>query len=210
MPVPVVADVGSGLLDNTAPWLQGFLDHIPSWIQNEPAVRQAITDGADLVTFSGDKLLGGPQCGIIAGRADLVDACAAHPLMRALRPGSHTLLALQSILLSYCTRSVCTEIPFWTMVSAPDAELRVRAEAIVQESGIGSVVATESLIGAGSAPGSTISSFGIAIVGDHRAALRRHAIPVIARTLDKTTFIDVRSVSPADDHIVTAALASLR
>jgi L-seryl-tRNA(Ser) seleniumtransferase len=210
LPVPVVADVGSGLLDNTAPWLQGFLDHIPSWIQNEPAVRQAITDGADLVTFSGDKLLGGPQCGIIAGRADLVDACAAHPLMRALRPGSHTLLALQSILLSYCTRSVCTEIPFWTMVSASDAELHARADAIVLSSGVGSVVATESLIGAGSAPGSTISSFGIAIVGDHRAALRRHSIPVIARTLDKTTFIDVRSVSPADDHIVTAALASLR
>ena len=210
LPVPVVADVGSGLLDNTAPWLQGFLDRIPSWIQNEPAVRQAITDGADLVTFSGDKLLGGPQCGIIAGRADLVDACASHPLMRALRPGSHTLLSLQSILLSYCTRSVCTEIPFWTMVSASNEELRVRAEAIVHTSGIGSVVETDSLIGAGSAPGSTISSFGIAIVGDHRAVLRSHSIPVIARTLDKTTFIDVRSVSPADDHIVIAALASLR
>jgi len=105
---------------------------------------------------------------------------------------------------------VCTEIPFWTMVSASNEELRVRAEAIVHTSGIGSVVETDSLIGAGSAPGSTISSFGIAIVGDHRAALRSHSIPVIARTLDKTTFIDVRSVSPADDHIVIAALASLR
>ena len=208
--VPVVADVGSGLLDNTAPWLQGYTDNIPSWIQNEPAVRQAITDGADLVTFSGDKLLGGPQCGIIAGRADLIEVLAAHPLMRALRPGSHTLLALQSVLLSYSTRTVCADIPFWAMVSAPNTELRMRAEAIVQASGIGSVVETESLIGAGSAPGSTISSFGVAIPGDHRAALRSYVTPVIARTLDKTTFIDVRSVAPADDRVLIDALSLLR
>ena len=208
--VPVVADVGSGLLDNTAPWLQGFTNNIPSWIQNEPAVRQAITDGADLVTFSGDKLLGGPQCGIIAGRADLIDVLASHPLMRALRPGSHTLLALQSVLLSYCTRSVCTDVPFWTMVSASTDALRARAEAIVEASKVGSVVATESLIGAGSAPGSTISSFGITVAGDHRTALRNHDTPVIARTLDKTTFIDLRSVAPADDRVLIAALSLLR
>jgi len=208
--VPVVADIGSGLLDNTAPWLHGFTDHVPSWITGEPAARQALTDGADLVTFSGDKLLGGPQCGIIAGRADLIDACASHPLMRALRPGSHTLTLLQSALLSYSARTACTDIPFWQMVSMSSADLEARATAIVAAAEIGTVMQVDSLVGAGSAPGSTIASFGVALNGDYRAALRHHSIPVIARTFDKVTYLDMRSVSPADDHIVVAALASLR
>lgn len=208
--VPVVADIGSGLLDNTAPWLIGQHMSTPSWISQEPAARQALDDGADLVTFSGDKLLGGPQCGIIAGRADLVDACASHPLMRALRPGSHTLQSLQSVLLSYSARTACTDIPFWTMVSTPVADIEQRAHAIVSASHIGTAVSLDSLIGAGAAPGATVPSFGIAIPGDCRAALRSHKIPVIARTFDKVTYLDVRSVSPADDHIVVSALSALR
>ncbi|MEI6200287.1 MAG: L-seryl-tRNA(Sec) selenium transferase [Actinomycetota bacterium] len=208
--VPVVADIGSGLLDNTAPWLHGFTDNVPSWITGEPAARQALADGADLVTFSGDKLLGGPQCGIIAGRADLIDACASHPLMRALRPGGHTLTLLQSALLSYSARTACTDIPFWQMVSMSSADLEARATSIVAKAEIGTVVHVDSLVGAGSAPGSTIASFGIALKGDYREALRHHSIPVIARTFDKVTYLDMRSVSPADDHIVVAALTSLR
>ena len=82
--LPVVADIGSGLLDANVPWLTG---PPPAWLAGEPAAVQTLADGAALVTFSGDKLLGGPQAGIIAGRADLVAACAAHPLARALRPG---------------------------------------------------------------------------------------------------------------------------
>lgn len=208
--VPVVADIGSGLLDNSAPWLHGFTDHVPSWITGEPAARQALTDGADLVTFSGDKLLGGPQCGIIAGRADLIDACASHPLMRALRPGGHTLTLLQSALLSYSARTACTDIPFWQMVSMSSADLEARATAIVAAAEMGTVVQVDSLVGAGSAPGSTIASFGIALNGDYRDALRHHSIPVVARTFDKVTYLDLRSVSPADDHIVVTALTSLR
>ena len=208
--VPVVADIGSGLLDNTAPWLHGFTDHVPSWITGEPAARQALADGADLVTFSGDKLLGGPQCGIIAGRADLIDACASHPLMRALRPGGHTLTLLQSALLSYSARTACTDIPFWQMVSMSSADLEARATAIVAAAEMGTVVQVDSLVGAGSAPGSTIASFGIALNGDYRDALRHHSIPVVARTFDKVTYLDLRSVSPADDHIVVTALTSLR
>ena len=82
--VPVVADIGSGLIDATCPWLSG---PPPAWLAGEPAARQTIADGASLVTFSGDKLLGGPQSGIIAGRADLVERCQRHPLARAVRPG---------------------------------------------------------------------------------------------------------------------------
>jgi hypothetical protein len=96
------------------------------------------------------------------------------------------------------------------MVSTTQANLEARAAAIVSKAGIGSVVQLDSLIGAGSAPGSTIASFGIALNGDHREVLRHHGIPVIARTFDKVTYLDMRSVSPADDHIVVAALASLR
>ena len=208
--VPVVADIGSGLLDNTAPWLQGYLEDIPSWIAHEPAARQAIADGADLITFSGDKLLGGPQCGVIAGRADLVTQCAAHPLMRALRPGGHTLLALQNVLLSYSARTVCTQIPFWSMATTPISSLVTRAERIIASTGVGDSVALDSLIGAGSAPGSTIASHGISLAGDQRAKLRHHATPVIARTVANTTHIDLRSVHPDDDTIIIDAVNSLK
>ena len=208
--VPVVSDIGSGLLDNTAPWLHGHTPSVPSWLVNEPAAKQALADGASLVTFSGDKLLGGPQCGIIAGRADLVAACAAHPLMRALRPGSHTMLLLQQVLLSYAARTVCTDVPFWKMVATSSSELRSRAENIVSSTGIGRVVELDSLIGAGSAPGSTIASVGVSIPGDVRANLRSHSIPVIARTLDNNTYIDMRSISPDDDHIVVQAISHLK
>ena len=207
--VPVIADIGSGLLDNTCPWLHGYSDQIPSWLTDEPAARQAISDGAALVMFSGDKLLGGPQCGIIAGRADLVQTCASHPLMRALRPGGHTLLMLQSVLLSYCARTVCIDVPFWQMVVTPMSSLESRATEIIRQSGTGSVVALESLIGAGSAPGSTVPSVGIALTGDHRAALRAHDIAVITRTVNNTTYLDLRSVAPQDDAIVVAALTTL-
>jgi len=210
LPVPVVADIGSGLLDNTAPWLHGHTPTIPTWLVNEPAAKQALADGAALVTFSGDKLLGGPQCGIIAGRADLVAACATHPLMRALRPGSHTMVLLQQVLLSYASRTVCTDVPFWNMVATPLSELRTRAENIIATTSIGSVVEVDSLVGAGSAPGSTITSIGIAIPGDQRALLRSQTTPVIARTLGNTTYIDMRSIAPADDHVVVDAMSRLR
>jgi seryl-tRNA(Sec) selenium transferase len=130
--------------------------------------------------------------------------------MRALRPGAHTLSALQSVLLSYSARTACSDIPFWKMVSTPLAELKHRATSIISAAGNGSVVTVDSLVGAGSAPGSTIASFGIALNGDYRDALRRHSMPVIARTFDKVTYLDMRSIAAADDHIIVSALTSLR
>src|SRR6185503_537322 len=94
---PVVVDAGSGLLDESTPWL----DERPAWLGDEPGVRQCLDAGAALVTFSGDKLLGGPQAGIIVGRADLVALLARHPLARALRPDKITLAGLEQIALSY-------------------------------------------------------------------------------------------------------------
>src|SRR5690606_5920535 len=120
-------------------------------------------------TFSGDKLLGGPQAGIIAGRAELVERCARHPLARALRCGGLVLTALQDVALAYLARTVTTDVPFWRMVDRPVATLRARAERIVAAAGCGTVVDTDALPGAGSAPGVTLPSVGIVLDGDRLA-----------------------------------------
>lgn len=207
--VPVVADIGSGLIDANCPWLHGAP---PAWLANEPAALQTIADGASLVTFSGDKLLGGPQAGIIAGRADLVARCARHPLARALRPGGLVLSALQETALTYLDRRAATDIPFWRMVSVPVADLRTRAEAVVAavEPSHPSAVAVpmDALPGAGSAPGVTMPSYGVETTGDLLAGLRRHDPPVIARTRDGRTTLDLRSVAPDDDGIIVDAMRS--
>ena len=101
----------------------------PPWLVGEPAARQTLAAGAALVTFSGDKLLGGPQAGVIAGRADLVAACAAHPLARALRPGGLVLGALQDVALAYLRRDGHA-VPFWRMATTPADELRRRASVV--------------------------------------------------------------------------------
>ncbi|MFW2333729.1 L-seryl-tRNA(Sec) selenium transferase [Ilumatobacter sp.] len=203
---PVVADIGSGLLDSTVPWLKG---PPPAWLAGEPAAVQVLADGADLVTFSGDKLLGGPQAGIIAGRADLVEQCARHPLARALRCGGLVLAALQDVALAYLDKRAATDIAFWRMVDQPVDALRARAELIVTDAGTGSVIDTLALPGAGSAPGVTMPSIGVAIDGDRLTGLRGHTTPVIARTRDGRTVLDLRSVDPGDDAIVADALRAL-
>lgn len=208
--VPVVVDIGSGLLDATVPWLPGAP---PAWLAGEPAAVQTLADGADLVTFSADKLLGGPQAGIIAGDAELVARCAAHPLARAVRPGGLVLGALQELALAYLRRDVAEHVAFWRLVAVPVAELERRARTIAAAAGTvadaaGAVpMPTEALPGAGSAPGVTMPSFGLAIDGDHLAALRAHDPPVIARVRDGRTVLDLRTVEPADDAAVIAALA---
>lgn len=206
LPVPVVADIGSGLVDATCPWLPG---PPPAWLAGEPGARQTIEAGAALVTFSGDKLLGGPQAGVIAGRADLVAACARHPLARALRPGAHVLLALQDLALAYLGGRVTEAVPFWRMVAATEADLRRRADAIVAAVGHGEVVVTEAVPGAGSAPGATMPSVAVRLPGDHLAALRAATPPVVGRVRDGATLLDLRSVDPGDDAHLIAALRSL-
>jgi L-seryl-tRNA(Ser) seleniumtransferase len=200
---PVVADLGSGLVDASCPWWPG--PHPPAWLANEPAAAQTLAAGAAIVTFSGDKLLGGPQAGIIAGRRDLVARCARHPLARALRPGGLVLTALQDLALAYLRRDVVATVPFWRMAATPVADLEERAEKIAASTGA-TAVATEALAGAGSAPGTTIPSAGIKIDGDHLATLREHDPPVIARTRDGVTVLDLRAVDVSDDAVVVEAL----
>ena len=198
--VPVVADLGSGLIDDACSWLQ---EGRPSWLGEEPAVKQTLESGADLVTFSCDKLFGGPQAGVIVGRSDLVEACANHPLMRAFRPGALVLNALQQTALAYLRRDG-DSIPFWRMAQTPVTELLSRADAM----SIGRTVHTMAMTGGGSLPGEQIPSAGVEIDGDISRRLRDANTPVIARVHDQTTVIDLRTVDPGDDSLVVAAVAS--
>ena len=197
----LVADIGSGLLDAACPWLdQGP----PDWLADEPAARQTLEAGAALVTFSGDKLLGGPQAGIIAGRAELVARCGRHPLARALRPGGLVLGALQELALTYLHRDG-DAIPFWRMAMLPVEGLRQRARAI----GHGQLVDLVSTPGGGTLPGSEIPSAGLALDGDRRDSLRAAQPPIITRVQDDQTLLDFRTVAPDDDAHVAEVLSSL-
>jgi L-seryl-tRNA(Ser) seleniumtransferase len=198
---PVAVDLGSGLLDAACPWLD---DGPPPWLRDEPGVRQTLEAGAGLVLFSGDKLLGGPQAGVIAGRTDLVAACARHPLARALRPGGLVLAALQDTALAYLARRG-GDIPFWRLATRSVADLRTRAEAL----GVGPVVDTLAVTGGGTLPGTEIPSVGIALDGDVRAALRAAPVPVIARIVENRTLLDLRTVEPEQDTLVAAAVTAI-
>ena len=198
---PVVADIGSGLLDAACPWLA---EGPPPWLGGEPAARQTLEAGADLVTFSGDKLLGGPQAGVVAGRADLVAACAAHPLARALRPGSLVLHALQDLALAYLRRAG-DAIPFWRMATLAIDDLRSRAAAIAPDL----VVDTMAVPGGGTLPGVEIPSVGLRLDGDRTADLRAGTPPVIARVADQAPLLDLRTVHPDDDAVLGSALDRL-
>ena len=202
--VPLVDDIGSGLLDAACPWLK---DGPPSWLANEPAARQTLAAGADVITFSGDKLLGGPQAGIIAGKADLVDRCIKHPLARALRPGGLVLASLQELALTYLRREG-DAIPFWRMASISPKDLRARAEAW----GVGEVVDMDSMPGGGTMPSVTIPSVGIVIDGDHADALRAMTNgrpPIVTRVADGRTHLDLRTIDPAHDELVAEAVRQL-
>lgn len=206
--VPVVADIGSGLLDAACPWLDG---PPPAWLNDEPAAKQTLAAGADLVVFSGDKLLGGPQSGIIAGDAELVNRCAAHPLARAVRPGGLVLAALQETAIAYLRRDG-DAIPFWRMAATPVAELTARAAAIVD--GCASmldirITDTEAVPGGGTLPTVTMPSVGVQLAGDHLHPLRARDLPVIGRVIDGNTVLDLRSVAPDRDADLIEAIRSL-
>ncbi len=202
--VAVLADIGSGLLDTTCPWLAG---PPPSWLADEPAARQTLDAGADLVMFSGDKLFGGPQAGIIAGSRELVGACAKHPLARALRPGGLVLGALQETTLAYLERRG-DDIPFWRMATADLDGLRARADGIAEAVPTATVGPTEAVPGGGTLPTVSMPSVGLRLAGDHTEALRERDRPIVARVEDDSTVLDLRTVDPADDGELVDALGA--
>lgn len=202
--LPVVVDAGSGLLDETTPWL----GHRPSWLRDELGVRQCVDEGAALVTFSGDKLLGGPQAGVIVGRRDLVERCKAHPLARAVRADKLTLAGMQQIAFAYLDGSAAS-LPLWRLAAAPLDVLRARAEAIASRVPGAKAVDTEAVAGGGALPGLTIPSCGVAVEtalppATIASALRRAR--VVARIEDDRVVCDLRSVEAADDDRLAEAL----
>jgi L-seryl-tRNA(Ser) seleniumtransferase len=209
-----VYDVGSGLL------------HAPegaSWARREPLVADALTDGADLVTFSCDKLLGGPQAGVIAGRSELIAALSTHPLLRALRVDKMTLAALEATLAAYAEDDAGS-LPLWQMGLARVEDLDARAvwlaakinDAFGQEGVKAEVVTAGAVSGGGSLPGGELPSRAVAITDSERSTaelergLRHASTPVIARIEDDRLLLDLRTVPPgADDQLIQLLAAAL-
>jgi len=199
--VPLAYDVGSGLLGRD--------------LADEPAVGRALDDGADLVCFSGDKLLGGPQAGIIVGRKRLVDPLRSHPLLRAIRPDKMQLAALGATVSSYLSGDAAA-LPVWQMIDAEPAALRRRARKLAKAAiALGyeaEITDGESVVGGGSLPGQTIPTPLVLIRDPDRsakavaAALRDAPEPVVVRVERGAVAIDLRTVAPSDDHAVLGAL----
>jgi L-seryl-tRNA(Ser) seleniumtransferase len=205
--VPLIFDVGSGLIDAGAPWLGRTL---PAWLAGEPGVRQALDAGADLVTFSGDKLVGGPQAGIVVGSGELIERLREHPLARALRVDSMTDAALAATLEALAGDDP-TEIPLWRMATLSATDLRSRVDGLAVRLG-GSVVDGESVIGAGSFPGVGIPSPQITLEGEDHLYVRLLGTerPILTRRLDKDLVIDLRAVAPEDDDVIAEMVARCR
>jgi L-seryl-tRNA(Ser) seleniumtransferase len=206
--VPLIADIGSGLLDTGVPWLPGSP---PPWLAAEPGVRQTLRVGADLVLFSGDKLLGGPQAGIVVGRRDLVERMARHPIARAVRIDGPTHAALAATLELYASDRGA-DVPFWAIVALGYDELQERHIRLLAEVGSGGeVIVGESLPGAGSVPGETIPSPNLQLAGNADARwnqLLTASPPILARRKDGKLIIDLRTVDPTDDLRIAAALSA--
>lgn len=193
-------DLGSGT----------FLDTREYGLAYEPRVQDSLRAGADLVTFSGDKLLGGPQAGIIVGKAEIIARLRRHPLARALRVDKMTLAALEATLAAYRRGTAVLEIPVWRMIAATPDTLRRRAGAwrrALRRAGVpAEVVPTASPVGGGSLPGETLPSWALALRSPHAARLaallRQGEPPVIGRIEDDTVLLDPRTVLPEQDRVL--------
>jgi L-seryl-tRNA(Ser) seleniumtransferase len=169
-------------------------------------VQESLEAGADLFCFSGDKLLGGPQTGVIVGRADLVGKLKKHSLARALRADKLCLAALNATLLHYVKDEAERQIPVWRMIAANLDELRARAQSWVEQLGFGDVIRGESTVGGGSLPGETMPTWLLALDSPSSnrtlARLRQRQPPVIARVQDERVVLDPRTVLPEQDSLL--------
>ena len=196
--VPLVPDVGSGLLRPRR----------EAWLAQEPSVEASLRAGAGLVVFSGDKLLGGPQAGVIVGSAELVGRCSRHPLARALRLDKLRIAALAATLEAH-VRGTESELPVWQALTRDTATLRNRLEALAAATGA-SVVDANSIVGGGSAPAATIPTpvlrLGSTAAQQLAESLRRAETPIIVRVEHGAVWIDLRAVSPEDDGLLMQQL----
>jgi L-seryl-tRNA(Ser) seleniumtransferase len=201
--LPLVDDLGSGTLLDTSIYGLAY----------EPTIQDSLRAGADLVCFSGDKLLGGPQAGIIVGRRELIQKLKKHPLARAVRADKLALAALSSTLLHYLKNEAPGKVPVWQMIAAKPRSLRARAAGWQKTLGRGDLIKAESAIGGGSLPGETLPTIGLAISHQQpekvMAALRAAPVPIIARILNDQVFFDPRTVLPSQDQLLIEQLSKV-
>jgi len=181
-------------------------------LAHEPTVQESLAAGADLVCFSGDKLLGGPQAGILLGKADLLVRIKKHPLARAVRADKLCLAALTATLLHYIKDEAEHEIPIWRMISASPKQVKARAEYWAAELGQGEVLASESTVGGGSLPGESLPTWVLALTVKSSEKflekLRQEQPPVIARTENDRILLDPRTVLPEQEEALLVNLAN--
>lgn len=207
--LPLLYDQGSGCL----------LDTTPFGLEAEPTVPEGIAAGCDLITFSGDKLLGGPQAGVMIGRPDLIARCKSHPLARAVRPDKLALAGLAATLTHFLKNEAPEKIPVWRMISAPLADIEQRAHRWLDYlkshgfSGDAAVIEGVSTVGGGSLPGASMPTHLLAVEGDHiedaAAQLRQNHPHVIGRIQDGQLWLDPRTVLPEQDEPLLKAILAL-
>ncbi len=196
--VPLVADLGSGSLGAGLP-------------EREPTIAGYLAQGADLVLASGDKLLGGPQAGIIAGDRELVARLRSHPMTRALRPDKVTLAALHATLVAH-GQHAAPQLPLHRMYAIELDVLRARGERIAARLGLGgdAVVESEATLGGGSLPGERLPSIALRLRADRIEALARRLRtgepPVVGHIADKALLLELRTIDPADDEELASAI----
>jgi L-seryl-tRNA(Ser) seleniumtransferase len=200
--VPVVDDLGSGALYDTSRYGLG----------HEPTVQESLNAGADLVAFSGDKLLGGPQAGILVGDRDLLRRLSGHPLARTLRPDKLCLAALTATLIHYMRDEALVKVPIWRMIATPPDQLRARADRWQSELGQGQVIPGRSTVGGGSLPEETLPTWLLALEVESPDALARELRaaqpPVVSRIQEDLLVLDPRTVMPEQDQELLSALGS--
>jgi L-seryl-tRNA(Ser) seleniumtransferase len=200
----VIDDLGSGALLPTERF----------GLVHEPMPRERLAAGSDVVTFSGDKLVGGPQAGLVVGRADLIARMRRDPLARAMRPDKATLLGVAATLGLYRAGLAESTIPVWVMIAVPLEELRRRAHVVAERIGDrATVVDVRSAIGGGSLPGQTLPSAGVAVAGRSAdrllATIRQQGTTaVIGRIEDGRVILDLRTVDPARDSALAESVAA--
>ncbi len=201
--IPLVDDLGSGTL----------LDTERFGLIHERTVQESLAAGADIVSFSGDKLLGGPQAGIIVGRADLMAKIKKHPLARAVRADKVALAGITATLTHYLKDEAERKIPIWRMISTTPKQNKSRAQMWANHLGQGKVVAGESTVGGGSLPGETLPTWLLALdipkPDKFLAQLRKQNPPVIARTENDRILLDPRTVLPEQEGALLVALQNV-
>ena len=210
--LPVIDDIGSGAL----------IDFSKYGLTDEPVASESIRDGADIALFSGDKLIGGPQCGIIVGKKKYIDKILSDPLMRAMRVGKMTLAALSATLQLYRNIDEAEQsVPILQMLSTPVENLKLRAEKIAVQLGSNpalkdvSVVEDQSMLGGGSLPTQRIATWCVSFaaaegsINSLAAAMRSLKAPVFGRVNKDRMLLDMRTVRPSEDLALVDGMQSI-